>query len=347
MGILSLGFLTACSSDDDNNNGNDGNTGLYSKGILVLNEGAMGSSTADVTYISEDLNTVNQNIYKTENGSNLGDVAQSFYESDGLIYIVVSGSNKIEIVEQNTFKKRGTITTNLSNPRYMVEENNKLYVTNWGDPSDPSDDYVLVLDKNSLAMDAKISVTEGPERIIEENDKIIVAHKGGWSNGNTISVINSIKNIVEKTIEVGDVPSGLVTENNALFVLCSGISWGDAASNGQLVKINLSDYSITSRLNFGAGEHPDLLTESNNNLYYTLGSKVYQIPLNATQLPTNALFDTALTYVYGFDVEDGLFYVTDAKDFASRGELKIFRQNGEMLKSIETGIGPNAVMVLD
>lgn len=347
MAILSLGFMTSCSNDDDARIDNEEIIGEYSKGILVLNEGNFGQSNAEVTFIDPSLTSATQNLYQKVNGAVFGDTAQSMYEDDGLLYFVINNSNKIVVVQKHDFKKKAEVTTNLESPRYLVEKGNHLYVTNWGDSNDPNDDYVAVFDKKTLSLVTRIPVKEGPERIIESNNKIIVAHKGGWGTGNSVSFINPATQKVTQNIEVGEYPDGIAEANGTLYVLCSGSSWSQPSTSGKLVKINLNSETVTATLNFNDGENPAFLEKSNNQLYYTLGSSVYNFAPNATQLPSTPIFNTNVTTLYGFNVENGIFYVTDAKDYVSRGELKVFRPNGELMKSLETGIIPNSVMVLD
>src|SRR5690606_23695600 len=100
------------------------------------------------------------------------------------------------------------------------------------------DDYVAVINTASNSVETTISVVEGPEKLLEENGKIFVAHKGGWGYGNSISVINAVSNSVT-SITVADIPDSLDTEGGFLYVLCSGReSWSGIETDGALVKIN-------------------------------------------------------------------------------------------------------------
>jgi YVTN family beta-propeller protein len=73
---------------------------------------------------------------------------------------------------------------------------------------------------STYLVSSKIPVVEGPERILEYNNKIYVAHQGGYGYGKTISVINTDSNTVAATIEVGDVPNSLeIMETYMLFVV--------------------------------------------------------------------------------------------------------------------------------
>lgn len=63
-------FFTSCSKDEDDRiNEPTEPAGAYEKGILVSNEGPFGSGTGTISFISENFETVEQEIYKNVNGS--------------------------------------------------------------------------------------------------------------------------------------------------------------------------------------------------------------------------------------------------------------------------------------
>lgn len=331
--------LQSCSSDDDGIKPEE--IGDYSNGIFVLNEGAMGSNNAEVTYFKNGIAT--PNIFKTVNPhQNLGNVATSITFEDNVGYIVVNMSNKIEVVNAATFASQGTITSHLDNPRYAAVDDQNLYVTNWGDASNPNDDYIAVYKRSDLSFVKKIEVAEGPEQLLIENDKVVIAHAGGWSNGNSISIYNINSNSLEN-ITVGDIPNALVEEDGMVYVLCSGITWGGTSSAGKLVQLNLANNRITKTIDFEAGQNPRFLVEENDQLYYTLNNGVYRVGTQATILPTTPLFTSNASYIYSFNIIGSQIYIGDAKDFASNGEVHYYNLAGNRIGSFSTGIGPNMI----
>src|SRR5690606_2062113 len=129
--IICLSFLltfSLFSCDPDENIVNDQPLGTYDNGILILNEGGIG----EVTYVSNDLQTVQQNVFEVVNGStrDLGQYIQSIFFHDELAFVISNGSNKITVVNRYTFEYIATIATGLNVPRYGVVYNGKAYVTN-------------------------------------------------------------------------------------------------------------------------------------------------------------------------------------------------------------------------
>ena len=339
--LLATSFtLQSCSSDDDINDHPEYES-TYRPGIFILNEGAMGSNNAEITLFKNG--TATQNIFKTVNPNlNLGNVATSILFDKNEGYIVVNMSNKIEVVDSYTFRTKGTITSNIENPRHIVADDTKIYVTNWGDASNPNDDFISIFRRADLAFEKKINVVEGPDQILLENNKLVIAHSGGWSNGNSVSIYNLNTNALDN-ITVGDIPSAMVEEDGTVYVLCTGITWGGTPSAGKLVKINLNNNSVTQTINFQDGQNPNYLAEENDQIYYTLNNQVFRMGLQDTTLPQNPLFTHNATYAYSFNIDNGTIYIGDAKDFASNGEVKYYSLTGTLLGSFSTGIGPNKI----
>ena len=341
-------LLTSCSSDDNENVA----SGAYDNGILVLNEGGFNAGNASVSFISNDFVVENNIFSAVNNGDLLGDTGQDIGFRGGLAYIVVNVSNKIEIVDRYTFEKVATIGEDqgLVNPRYIEFHDGNAYVTNWGDGMSTSDDFVAVIDLTTNTVTSTIPVAEGPERIVEENGKLYIAHAGGYGYGNTVTVINANNNSIVTTINVGDVPNSLEVEDGKLYVLSGGLpSWAGEESFGQLDVIRLSDNSVVATVVM-ADMHPSNLVIEDDKIYLTADSDIYRMNLNATALPAEPLFSTVDQEVYGvysFAVEDNRIYVGDAKDYVSNGSVLVYSLSGDLLHTLGVGVIPRGIYFND
>jgi YVTN family beta-propeller protein len=333
-------FFVSCSDDDS---GNNTASGAYNNGMIILNQGNFGRGNASVSFLSNDMVLENDIFEGVNPGRILGDTGQDIGFEDEKAYIILNVSNKIEIVNRYTFAHIGTIS-GLENPRYITFRNNKAYVTNWGDGEVATDDYVAVIDLATNTVTARIPVAEGPERIIEENGKLYVAHKGGYGYGNSITVINANTNSVVTTIAVGDVPNSLEEENGKLYVLSEGLpSWASTETAGRISVINLSNNTVTSTVNFTGNAHPSNLVIEDNKIYFTEGSDVYSMALNATAIPAEPIFTTTQQGIYGvsaFAVKDGRIYVGDARDNNSNGRVYVHSLNGTLQDTFTVGLIP-------
>ena len=334
--LLSITFVfTSCSNDDDVNS-SPLPLGDYEDGILISHEGNFGQGNASVSFVSFDLQTVENNIYSTVNSNPLGDTAQSIGFTGDLAYIVLNVSNSIEVVDRYTFESVATINTGLNNPRFIAFANGKGYVTNWGDGSVATDDYLAVIDLSSNTLTAQtISVEEGPEEIVASNNTLYVAHQGGFGQNNLISVVDATLDMVSSTLTVGDVPNSMQLDNSGnLWVLAGGKpSWTGDETGGKLSKINTSDNSITS-IDFGATEHPNHLAFDGGSLYYYTSGSVFKMAPSATTLPATAEI-TGLSF-YGMTVNNSVLYGVDAGDFTSNGSLSSYNLSSNTLDATTT-----------
>ncbi len=342
--LLAITIISsACSSDDDAGNViDDTPQGDFDNGILVTNEGPFGTGTGTVSFITEDLSTVEEQIFQTVNGSDLGNIVQSlgFYEDQA--YIVANNSSKITVVNRYTFEEIAVIENDLENPRYFLTVGDTGYVTNWGDPFDNSDDYVAVIDLETQTVSSTIPVSFGPERLVANGDKLYVAHSGGFDYNNVVSLIDTNSNTVDTTITVGDVPNSVVLDGVNLWVLCGGKpAFTGNESNGSMYQINTATDIVSQSFDFGATDHPSNLVFDASDLYYGLNGEVYQMKTIASGLPTSSVLSGSY---YSLTANDGKLYATDAADFQSSGTLKVFDLlDFSEITSLEMGIIPGGV----
>ncbi len=337
-------LLISCSNDDDPQT-DPIPPAAYEKGILVTNEGPFNNGSGNITFVSEDYATVAQNIYRTVNGKELGNIVQSMGFQEENAYIVVSNSAKIMIANRYTFERVDSIKTGLVNPRYfMGDSGNKGYVTDWGDPNDNSDDYVAVLDLRTNTVTTTIPVAFGPERMVSYNNKIYVAHQGAYGQNNLVSVISG--NSLESTITVGDVPNSMIISGNSLYVLCGGNpTYTGNETAGLLVKIDLLTAQVSQIFTFQTTQHPTNLTMDGANLFYSLNGKVYKLDTASISLPG---IDIISGIFYALQAKDGKLYATDADDFASKGSLLIYDlSTNQQIQDFQTGIVPGGIYFND
>lgn len=345
---LSLLLFAACEKDEDVTPVQP-EEGTYSEGIFVLNEGNYGLGNSTVSFLNPETEEMYYSLFSAENsGEELGDTGQSIGFYKDYAFIIMNVSNKIEVVDRHNFEKVGTITSGLDNPRYIAFSEDKAYVTNWGDGTNPDDDFVAVIDAENFSVSTTIEVAEGPEEIVAAGGKIYVAHPGGFSFSNKISVINSETASVEKEIEVGDVPNSLEVSGDFLWVASSGLpSYAETETSGEITQIDLNSNEIVSEYEFeGNTMHPNNLEIENGQIYFTLGKQVFLTSTENTGIPGEAFISLEeVGVLYGFEVENGKIYAASANsDFTGDGDLFIYEAgSGELLESYKTGINPNGI----
>lgn len=337
MLILIL-LLNACSSDDP------GPSGDYVNGIFVINEGNYGDGDGSVSFFHRKKEEVIQTIFQEVNDElALGDVVQSAFIHDGLTYLVINNSNKVEVVKTNTFDREFTMEVEL--PRYMTTSQGKGFLTSWESFIDPGQ--VTIFDLKTGAIEEEISVGSLPEDIEVIGNKIYVTEAFG---SNLMYIIDMENNNAITTLELADGTNQLMIDNNNhLWISCMG---GDSGfpdyvpkNNGKLVKFNPETNTVIATielsLNF-AGKIA--MNNDGTTLYFYVGNGVYTVDIASSEASSNPLFkveDSFGFYGIGADPKTGNVLVADAGDFLVDGEVHVYDANGAMITSFTVGRIPN------
>lgn len=338
--ILSLAFASAllfnvaCRNDDPVYE--QGAT--YENGYFMTNEGNFSTPNAEVAFVSNDLNTVKQDIYKSNNnGENLGDVLQSLGYSGNQAYLVLNNTNKVTVVNRYTFKKAGEITSELNNPRYIAFANNFVYVTNdiYG-----GDKYVSIYNLSDLSFVKKITMPDAAEHVVSAGSKIFVQN-ASFGLGNKISYINTHTNTLQGEITV---PNGqiqkIVADNNNVYAIASDFGM----TNSYIYQISEAG-TITKTITLSGIENAAKLRIDGGKFYFTSGMKIYGMDMNASSAPTTPIVTAtesgAYSGLYGFDVIDGKIFTADASGFAADSKITVYSTSGAIIKTFNAGRATN------
>ena len=342
LGVLFLGSILFTSCSDDTSPSLP--KGDYENGILISGEGNT-SISGSVSFVSNDLTTVENTIYKKVNNAEFGEYVQSIAFDNDRAYIVTDNQNTVTVVDRYTFDKAGAITTGLSKPRYMTVVGNKGYVTNWGATDNDNDDFVAIVDLNSLEVEGKVDVALGPERIIAKNGKLYVSHLGAFGTNNKVVIIDIATKSVVKEITVKDRPDELYVDSSGkLVVLSAGkAAWTGDEAIAAISLINTASNEVDSELLFNEGEHPSQMVLEGNNIYYSIGNNIYKTDVNATALPTSELLTTDAGYLYGLGVRNNEVFVLDAS-FSGNSKLDIYDLSAKTKKDTkEVALGASKI----
>lgn len=344
--ILSVALVTLVLSNCTKSS--DPVKGKYQTGVLVANEGAFGSSNGDVTYYNASPSLLEQTIFKNINGSFPGDVLQSISIDGDNGYLVLNGSNKIEIVDDNTFKSTNTFSNNLLiQPRYLQVINGKAYISVWGayDANfSLTNSYVLVVDTKTLQVVTSIATDPGVENLLY-NGKYLFASNFNFGGSSSVSVIDPSTNKLVTNIPLTAGPSGMVIDaNNKLWVITSGSSTNFVGNNdGKLYRINPSSFAIEQTIELNANPLTDLgISPDKKNLYYAVGSLVFKTDISASIAPSAPWSSTSITTLYslGVDPKTGEVYLGDALNYSSEGKVYVYNTDGTLKTSFNAGIAP-------
>ena len=325
----------------------------YEKGVIVLEAGQSGKNNASVNFITQNKKAIND-IFQLVNSRALGDALHSYIEIDGKGYLVVSNNDKVEIVENSTFRSISFISKGVEQCRYMIAapaQNGyflKGYVSYWG--SRTLSPGIAVINLTERKVIKAISVNAGPEQMALVGDQLFVANSGGAGVGNTVSVINTTTDQLVTTITVGDVPTSIIYDpaGGLLHVLCSGrpvTTNTGRTTTAELVRINPATRQIVNRIVIGGrpitGNPSSLIFNPiNQALYFLLKGAVYETLPGATSASTDKPFLNQSFTGLGVQPLTGIIYGGYSRDSITSGVIRRFQPNGLRIDSISVGFVP-------
>jgi len=311
--------------------------------VLILNEGLWGQSNASLTVFDPAARSIRQNAFTVANGRPLGDVGNFIAVRNGVAYLVMNGSDRVEIIEAETQKSRGTINLSAGrSPRQLAFVNDSLgLVTNLYDAS------VSVLNLRTLTEASRIPVGPHPEGIAVAAGTAFVANSG-LGTGRSLSMIDLATLGHVGTIEVEDNPSDVVAIGGTIIaVLCAG-SYGDFADPNDdtpatLVLIDAFQRQVTDRIPVG-GHAFRLAADGQGRLYVPVAGSVLRVTMHS---PTSiTTFATGEFYGVGVDTTTGDVYLADAGTFTAPGEVRVFDASGNEQYRFPAGLIPGRFAVL-
>ena len=365
--------LFSCREDEYVTYMTDEDTGVPSveethfDGLYILNEGNMGANRCTLDYLdlSGTDSTIHyyRNIYAERNPSTvkeLGDVGNDIGIYGSKLWIVVNCSNKVEVCEARSTRRLGQV--NIDNCRYLAFDGGFAYVSSYAGPVQVAENCPLgrVYKVDTLTMQKVDSVVVGyqPEEMAIVDGKLYVANSGGYRvplYDNRIMVIDLATFQVIKEIEVDVNLHRLLADSHGQLWVSTRGNYFDVAPALYCLK----DDKVVARLEIPISS----MTIVGDSLYY-IGTtfsyvdggykKDFGIVDVALQRCSVAVTFEApeiknITLPYGIIVNphDRDFYILDAKNYVSSGELLHFDADGHFLWRVSTGDIPSRGVFLE
>lgn len=215
-------YATSC-SDDEGTGWKEPENSTTSNCAYILTQGNFYNNIEgglDVLNYGKGIST---SVFKAANRRSIGDTPQCGVAYRDKIYIGVSESNTIEILDAKTYASIKQIRlsqddTYGSTPRWMVAYGEYVYVSMF-------DGHVARLSTNTLEFDAAVTVGPNPDIMALYNGKLYVPITNGMDYPNydkRVQIVNPITMTVEETIEVGLNPTEVIAAEGHLYVLTKG-----------------------------------------------------------------------------------------------------------------------------
>ena len=375
--IWPLLMLTACRNDvmvvpmeDINTGGKTVKSEIV--GMYLLNEGNMGSnkSTLDYLDLSASDSTVHylRNIYSERNPSavmSLGDVGNDCQIYGSRLWLVINCSNKVEVARAEDAVRIGKV--DIPNCRYVAFKDGYAYVSSYvgsvygvksqetGVNRSPLGS-IYKVDTLTLQKTDSCAVGYQPEEVAIIGDQLFVANSGGYQGmtgqgyESTVSVVD-LKTMQETDrIEVAPNLHRLRADRyGQLWVTARGNYMDESSTIYWLVKDAKGRMTVGGHLNQSVSD----LCIVGDSLYF-YGSQWSEVTMKNTvtygiiNVRTHEIVSTSLSDApevskirmpYGIIVNPihRDFYLMDAKNYVSSGELLHFLPDGTFDWKVKTG----------
>ena len=366
--ILTLLLLSACRQDvmivpmEKSDPGGKTQKGDI-VGMYLLNEGNMGSnkSTLDYLDLSDTVVHYYRNIYSERNPStvmSLGDVGNDCQIYGQRLWLVINCSNKVEVARADDAIRIGK--GDIPNCRYVTFKDQYAYVSSYVGTVYASSDSplgsVYKVDTLSLQKVDSCSVGYQPEEMAIIGNSLYVANSGGYQGmtgqgyESTVSVIDLASMQEVDKIEVAPNLHHLKADRyNQLWVTARGnymdetssIWWLEPDTNGNMkvgghIDQPVSDLCIVGDSLYFYGSQWSEVSMTNTITYGIINVKTHQVV--STSL-SDAPEISKIRMPYGIIVNPihRDFYLMDAKNYLSSGELLHFLSDGTFDWKVKTG----------
>ncbi|MBP3248433.1 MAG: YncE family protein [Prevotella sp.] len=332
-------------------------------GMYLLNEGNMGSNKSSLDYLDLSDSTAHyyRNIYSQRNPStvmSLGDVGNDCQIYGSRLWLVINCSNKVEVARADSAIRIGKV--NIPNCRYVTFNDRYAYVSSYVGTVYASSNSplgsVYKVDTLTLQKVDSCSVGYQPEEMAIIGNQLYVANSGGYQGmtgqgyESTVSVIDMATMQETSKVEVAPNLHHLKADKyNQLWVTARGDYMSEASSiwwlapdeNGQMkvgghIDQAVSDLCIVGDSLYFYGSQWSEVSMSNTITYGIINVKTHQVV--STSL-SSAPEISKIRMPYGIIVNPVHrdFYLMDAKNYVSSGELLHFLPDGTFDWKVSTG----------
>lgn len=343
MGII----LISCKKEKEPETSNTP-VDFFKNGLLVVNEGLFQQNNSTLSWVDFSTNSVNNEVFEQKTSRQLGDTGNDIGRYGNKIYVIVSISSTIEVLDAKSGKpvKQINMTVNgiPKQPRFAAFVNGKVFISCF-------DGYVDVIDTTNLEVIQRIPVGANPDGIHLANNKLYVANSGGLSYpdvDSTLSVIDPGTMTEVNRIVVGKNPMRINSDiNGDLYVITQT---GLNTLNSQLVKVSHQTLGVDTIYNWQVNTMERI---GNHFLLYisSPGSSSIKLFDPQTGIIVNQNFiDVSLfTTFYGaqYDSGRGQIYCFDAMSYVNSGYIRIFSTNGAHIKNIRAGLNPSKSLIYE
>lgn len=323
------------------------------RGFYLLNQGAWKTNKSSLDYYDFAQGKYLRDVYTQANPEmvkGLGDTGNDIQEYGGKLYIVLNGSNKIEVLDARSTKHVGEVA--LPNARFICFWNGKGYATSYVAPDAGDNGEVVEIDTASYKILRRVNVGRRPEGLAAVDGKLYIAKSG--ADGvyeKTLTVVDITTLQVVGNIEVALNLQTIRQDSHGQLWVTSLGNYTDAAPSLYCLSKTGTEYTIAK--NTGIACHG--FDIRNDSLFYY--SSIYNPSGQAEnsygiidvkkreKLASSFLVGSSVQTPYCLRAEPGSgnLYITDALDYKSSGTLYCYSVSGTKKWQVKTGDLPACI----
>lgn len=349
-------------------------------GLYVLNGGVKGNNEATLDYFDYLTSIYHRNIYAERNPEaipNLGDNGIDLAIADKKLYVSLSGSHRVEVLDVETSERIATIAVN--NPRHILIHEDYAYITSYlkrkqqkyGEQ--PLGELVRVK-TNDMSDVRKITLGCQPDEMLyfeaenastggEKETLLIVSNTGEYNTpkfDNRLSVVN-LENFVQTSyIYTGTAPHSLALTGRYLYVGTAG-NLKDEPPSLDILKDKSNLNTFTSdwvrdelpTLTFVQMEDTLFMIKGRRNAFGEILERDFvKYSMKADEIVSRFVSDGTESQIENptslavHPVTHDIF-ITDARSGTSSGLLYCYSPSGVQKWKIKTGIAPCKVAFVE
>lgn len=310
-------------------------------GVYVLNEGLFGQANSTLTYLDIRTLQVFQDVFRSVNNRDLGDVGNSIVVFNGKAYIIVNNSHKIEVMDVATNQSAGTVDMGAGrSPRNIVFRDDST-----GLVSNLFDNSVMVVNLRTLTTGQRIPVGPNPDGIAIAGNRAFVANSG-LGTGRSVSVIDLGTLSVIATLEIGDNPVEVYRISaDLLYVLCAGFYNNfldpDDDTPAKLYVLQAQSLTLIDSIHIG-GHAFKMGIGPHGRGYLPVADSVLVLNTNQHSI-VGTLARGRAFYGVAVDSLTSHIYLSDPMDFAAPGKVYAYNESGDLLFEFSAGLIPGSI----
>lgn len=313
----------------------------------VLSEGNWGGNNATLGILTSDQG-INNEWFTANNGRGLGELAQDAIHYGNRLYVTVSGSEKLEVLDAKTGKSIKQIDFGTRYPRYMAVNGSKVYVTCY-------DKTVVRIDTAALEIEATCQLSGlQPEQICLIGNNLYVcntwesASDGSANYDNTVSVVDLESFTEVRKIEVSANPGRIKALDSHRFIVACAGNYDNIPASCWVVDVNdnsKTEVSVAAS-NFDVCGNTVYMYATSYDATWNTTTDFYTMDIN-TLAPAKILanYSSELSSAYAINVNpaDGKIYVSNSV-YGANSDIYIFSAADEKLGQEEAGIFANKII---